>query len=183
MGFDWVYVNAFFAPGGSGSIYAIADPFELHPLVRDGEEGDASALIRRFVVCGARPRASGDDRPRAAPCGARSRTWPPRIPTGSIVIRRATWCRRSWPIRPHLTAPSRCSTWPSSISRSRTTGRRSSTISRDLAGHFLKLGIAGLPLQRRLQGPARSLARAHRPAPGRAPGCPLSRRDAGLPLR
>ena len=34
MGFDWVYVNAFFAPGSSGSIYAVADPHELHASVR-----------------------------------------------------------------------------------------------------------------------------------------------------
>ena len=49
MGFDWVYVNAFWTPGASGSIYAIADPFELHPLVRGERRGRAPTSIRGFV--------------------------------------------------------------------------------------------------------------------------------------
>jgi starch synthase (maltosyl-transferring) len=31
MGFDWLYVNAFFPTGGSGSLYAVADPLRLAP--------------------------------------------------------------------------------------------------------------------------------------------------------
>jgi starch synthase (maltosyl-transferring) len=50
MRFDWVYVNAFFAPGGSGSIYAVADPAELHPVVRGGSEEAADRLIARFLA-------------------------------------------------------------------------------------------------------------------------------------
>ncbi|MDX6748496.1 maltotransferase domain-containing protein [Geminicoccaceae bacterium 1502E] len=49
MGFDRVYVNAFFAPGGSGSIYAVSDPFELHPAVRGGSARPAEELIAGFV--------------------------------------------------------------------------------------------------------------------------------------
>ncbi|CAN5252339.1 alpha-1,4-glucan--maltose-1-phosphate maltosyltransferase [soil metagenome] len=33
MGFDWIFVNPFYAPGGSGSLYAIRDPEALHPVV------------------------------------------------------------------------------------------------------------------------------------------------------
>jgi starch synthase (maltosyl-transferring) len=49
MGFDWIYINSFAAPGGSGSIYAVADPFELHSLVRGNAAGWAQELIRGFV--------------------------------------------------------------------------------------------------------------------------------------
>jgi starch synthase (maltosyl-transferring) len=49
MGFDWLYVNAFWAPGASGSIYAVRDPFELHPLVRGDSQEPAHALIHRFM--------------------------------------------------------------------------------------------------------------------------------------
>jgi starch synthase (maltosyl-transferring) len=49
MGFDWLYVNAFWAPGASGSIYAVADPFELHPKVRGAAQGSGAELTARFV--------------------------------------------------------------------------------------------------------------------------------------
>lgn len=49
MGFDWLYVNAFFAPGGSGSIYAVANPWEMHPLVRGNSHEAASVLVRNFI--------------------------------------------------------------------------------------------------------------------------------------
>ena len=49
MGFDWVYVNAFWAPGASGSIYAVADPYELHPRVRGDARGPAHELVQRFI--------------------------------------------------------------------------------------------------------------------------------------
>jgi starch synthase (maltosyl-transferring) len=50
MGFDRVYVNAFWTPGASGSIYAIADPYELHPLVRGAESAlPADRLFARFA--------------------------------------------------------------------------------------------------------------------------------------
>ncbi|HET6468648.1 MAG TPA: maltotransferase domain-containing protein [Geminicoccaceae bacterium] len=49
MGFDRVYVNAFFAPGDSGSIYAVRDPHELHPVVRGDATGPADELVRGFL--------------------------------------------------------------------------------------------------------------------------------------
>jgi len=49
MGFDWLYVNAFWAPGASGSIYAVRDPLELHPLVRGAAQGPADELVAGFL--------------------------------------------------------------------------------------------------------------------------------------
>jgi starch synthase (maltosyl-transferring) len=49
MGFDWVYVNAFFEPGASGSIYAVRDPWQLHPKVRGSAGGDSAELVRGFT--------------------------------------------------------------------------------------------------------------------------------------
>jgi starch synthase (maltosyl-transferring) len=49
MGFDWVYVNAFWTPGASGSIYAISDPYELHPLVRAESREPADRLFAWFA--------------------------------------------------------------------------------------------------------------------------------------
>ena len=50
MGFDWIYVNPFHYPGFSGSLYAIKDLEQLHPIV----QGDASAapddLLSRFTA-------------------------------------------------------------------------------------------------------------------------------------
>jgi starch synthase (maltosyl-transferring) len=54
MGFDWIYVNSFFAPGASGSIYAVADPRELNPRVRGAEAGPAPGLVHRFADNAAR---------------------------------------------------------------------------------------------------------------------------------
>src|SRR4051794_36432096 len=50
MGFDWVYVNAFWEPGASGSIYAVRDPRELHPVVRGDVQGSADELTGAFVA-------------------------------------------------------------------------------------------------------------------------------------
>ena len=50
MGFDWIYVNPFHYPGFSGSLYAIKDLDQLHPLVQ-GESTDApDDLLRRFTA-------------------------------------------------------------------------------------------------------------------------------------
>ena len=39
MGFNWVFVNPVQRPGGSGSLYSIADYFDFNPLLIDGESG------------------------------------------------------------------------------------------------------------------------------------------------
>ena len=57
MGFDWVYLNPFHETGGSGSLYAVKDPFRLDPRFRDGDAGsddDADPRLRR----GRRPRTA-----------------------------------------------------------------------------------------------------------------------------
>jgi starch synthase (maltosyl-transferring) len=142
MGFDWVYVNAFFAPGSSGSIYAIADPYELHPLVRDGEEGDAAALIRRFVVTardhGLRvmtdlvlPHAAVDSHLAAA-----HPDWFHRDPSGNPLP----------PVVPDPAAPYRPQPLLdlAELDLSRLPERAAQLdYFAELAGHFLDLGIGG----------------------------------------
>ncbi|MCB1883036.1 MAG: DUF3416 domain-containing protein [Geminicoccaceae bacterium] len=49
MGFDWVYVNAFFEPGASGSIYAVRRTDELHPAVRGDATAPMADLVRGFT--------------------------------------------------------------------------------------------------------------------------------------
>ncbi|HEU5074355.1 MAG TPA: alpha-amylase family glycosyl hydrolase [Polyangiaceae bacterium] len=39
MGFDWIFVNPVQRPGGSGSLYSIADYFDLNPLLIDPTSG------------------------------------------------------------------------------------------------------------------------------------------------
>ena len=83
MGFDWLYVNSFAAPGASGSIYAVADPFELHPLVRGSAGGWAQKLIRDFAS-------------RAAAAGLKVMTdliLPHAARDGRLVAERPDWFR------------------------------------------------------------------------------------------
>jgi starch synthase (maltosyl-transferring) len=49
MGFDWIYLNPIEYPGFSGSLYAVKDPTELHPLVRGDSTAPAEDLVRRFT--------------------------------------------------------------------------------------------------------------------------------------
>ena len=49
LGFDWVYVNPFHETGGSGSLYAIKDPFRLDPRFRDERQGSDDDQIRAFA--------------------------------------------------------------------------------------------------------------------------------------
>ncbi len=49
LGFDWVYVNPFHETGGSGSLYAIRDPFRLDPRFRDEGAGSDDDQIRAFA--------------------------------------------------------------------------------------------------------------------------------------
>ena len=52
MNFDWVYLNPFHETGGSGSLYAVRDPFRLDPRFRSGDEDD-EAQLRRFIEAAA----------------------------------------------------------------------------------------------------------------------------------
>jgi starch synthase (maltosyl-transferring) len=49
MNFDWVYVNPFHETGGSGSLYAIRDPFRLDRRFRDERAGGDDDQIRAFA--------------------------------------------------------------------------------------------------------------------------------------
>jgi len=50
MNFDWVYVNPFHYPGFSGSLYAIKDFDELHPIVRGKAKGGIIDLVSAFTA-------------------------------------------------------------------------------------------------------------------------------------
>jgi starch synthase (maltosyl-transferring) len=49
MGFDWIFVNPFHEPGFSGSLYAIKDPWSVHPLLRGASDAPPAELVRGFV--------------------------------------------------------------------------------------------------------------------------------------
>ncbi|MGE5476425.1 MAG: maltotransferase domain-containing protein, partial [Bacteroidales bacterium] len=48
MGFDWVYLNPFHAPGFSGSLYAVQNYYRLHPEMDDGRPMDQQ--LAEFVA-------------------------------------------------------------------------------------------------------------------------------------
>jgi starch synthase (maltosyl-transferring) len=49
MAFDWVWLNPFHYPGFSGSLYAVKDPYRLHPLLA-GDGDDPKELLGRFTA-------------------------------------------------------------------------------------------------------------------------------------
>lgn len=49
MGFDWIYLNPFHAPGFSGSLYAIKDYDRLHPLFQGDSEAPPDTLLAEFI--------------------------------------------------------------------------------------------------------------------------------------
>lgn len=50
MGFNWVFLNPFQLPGFSGSLYAIKDPYRLHPLFVGEQGDDGAASLARFTA-------------------------------------------------------------------------------------------------------------------------------------
>ncbi|MGH8497073.1 MAG: maltotransferase domain-containing protein [Gammaproteobacteria bacterium] len=93
MGFDWLFVNPFFEPGASGSIYAIRDPARLHPVVAGGASFDSA--VTGFT---ARARDSGlrvmidlviNHTARDALLAERHPEWYLREADGSILAPRA----------------------------------------------------------------------------------------------
>jgi starch synthase (maltosyl-transferring) len=48
MGFDWVWLNPVHAPGGSGNVYALSDPWRLDPALREGADASDAALLADF---------------------------------------------------------------------------------------------------------------------------------------
>ncbi|TVQ87432.1 MAG: alpha-amylase [Chromatiaceae bacterium] len=49
MGFNWIFLNPFHEPGGSGSLYAIRDYYRLHPLLQGASREPPPALLQRFT--------------------------------------------------------------------------------------------------------------------------------------
>ena len=49
LGFDWVYLNPVHETGGSGSLYAVRDPFRLDDRFRDAKAGSDDEQIRAFA--------------------------------------------------------------------------------------------------------------------------------------
>jgi starch synthase (maltosyl-transferring) len=49
MGFNWIFLNPISYPGFSGSLYAVKDYYELHPLFRGKSKASADKLIRKFL--------------------------------------------------------------------------------------------------------------------------------------
>src|SRR3546814_20054561 len=49
MNFDWIYLNPSHYPGFSGSLYAIKDFDELHPVVRGNSALPSDRLVAEFV--------------------------------------------------------------------------------------------------------------------------------------
>jgi len=49
MNFDWVFVNPFVRSGGSGSLYAIADPYRLSDASRGDDERADDEIVGSFV--------------------------------------------------------------------------------------------------------------------------------------
>lgn len=54
MGFDWIFLNPFHAPGFSGSLYAVQDYYRLHPLLRGSSNKPDDRLIADFCADAAR---------------------------------------------------------------------------------------------------------------------------------
>lgn len=50
MGFNWIFVNPIERPGGSGSIYSIADYFDFNPLLTDNDIGRSPVEQVKDVV-------------------------------------------------------------------------------------------------------------------------------------
>ncbi|MEH3146694.1 MAG: DUF3416 domain-containing protein [Methylobacterium frigidaeris] len=53
LGFDWIYLNPFHQAGGSGSLYAVADPDRLDDRFRDDDGNPDDEQIRRFAAAAA----------------------------------------------------------------------------------------------------------------------------------
>jgi starch synthase (maltosyl-transferring) len=49
MGFNWIFLNPFHAPGSSGSLYAVKDYYALNPLLVDSTKDRADQTIRMFI--------------------------------------------------------------------------------------------------------------------------------------
>jgi starch synthase (maltosyl-transferring) len=49
MGFNWIFLNPISLPGFSGSLYAVKDYYQLHPLFRGDSKDSPDKLLMKFV--------------------------------------------------------------------------------------------------------------------------------------
>ena len=182
MGFDWVYVNAFFATGSSGSIYAVADPRELHARVRGRAEAPAAELVRRFVDAAAARGPARHDGPDPA---ARGSGRAPRRRTSRLVPPRSRrGARRANSRQPQRSKSAALHGGPGGARPRRASPPPGPARLLRRSGAPLALGRhSGFPLQRRLQGAAGVLARASGTAARGLPRCRLPGRSVGLSVR
>jgi starch synthase (maltosyl-transferring) len=54
MEFDWIFLNPFHLTGASGSLYAVADYYSLHPALQSSRKLSAAKSIERFVAAAAK---------------------------------------------------------------------------------------------------------------------------------
>ncbi len=54
MGFDWVFINPFHETGGSGSLYAVRDPYTLNRIFDDGSGRPGEEQIADFCAAAER---------------------------------------------------------------------------------------------------------------------------------
>jgi starch synthase (maltosyl-transferring) len=51
LGFDWVYINPFHFPGYSGSLYAVKDYYQFHPLFAENiKQGQELNVLNAFIA-------------------------------------------------------------------------------------------------------------------------------------
>ena len=73
MHFDWVFINPFHAPGGSQSLYAVADYYRLNPLLRGAGAG-APPGVKAPVAAPPAPTRISSRRSRPPRTSAASRS-------------------------------------------------------------------------------------------------------------
>jgi len=91
MNFDWVFLNPIHRTGGSGSLYAVADYYELHPVVR-GTDRRATANVVEGLVRTAERRGLSvmldlvmNHTANDSPLVAKHPDWYVRDATGAVV--------------------------------------------------------------------------------------------------
>jgi starch synthase (maltosyl-transferring) len=95
MEFDWLFVNPFHAPGLSGSLYAIKDPYALHPVVHGTSDKATDDLLSDFIAAAKRKALSFmmdlviNHTSKDAPLAEAHPEWYRRNPDGTLYSPRA----------------------------------------------------------------------------------------------
>jgi starch synthase (maltosyl-transferring) len=95
MEFDWLFVNPFHAPGLSGSLYAIKDPYALHSVVHGTSDKATDDLLSDFIAAAKRKALSFmmdlviNHTSKDAPLAEAHPEWYRRNPDGTLYSPRA----------------------------------------------------------------------------------------------